>query len=501
MKSRKGIAAAIALGLGLGASLVTAARPAAAAPAPVAITHVTVIDMTGAAARADQTVLIDRGVIARADVAARVAIPKGARVIDGRGKYLIPGLWDMHIHLANRPDSLLAERFLVPLLLAHGVTGVRDMGGDPARIRAIRAAVARNPFHAPHIVAPGPFVDGPQDASPIWRSVTTAAEARAAVRSLKREGADFVKIQSGLSRECMLAVADESKRQGLRFAGHVPEALTAFEVIAAGPASLEHVSPSLPGDAGLMRACSANEPALRDSLRALNEASQQPKPDIAALRARQRDLQSRHLDPWDDAAMKRLFHDLNAHGTHVVPTLVWSQSLRALDSTDTGQVAPLEYVPRAMRERWRSGRRRYVEGVTHEALTLNRRMAERSIDLVGAMHRAGVAVMAGTDAFDAFVLAGPSLHQELELLVRAGFTPLAALQAATVVPARFLGRARTQGTIERGKQADLVLLSANPLDDIRNTRHIDAVVAGGSVLDRSALGALLASLAAEGMAP
>ena len=128
-------------------------------------------------------------------------------------------------------------------------------------------------------------------------------------------------------------------------------------------------------------------------------------------------------------------------------------------------------------------------------------MANRSIALAGAMHDAGVEVMAGTDAFDAFVLAGPSLHQELELLVRAGFTPLAALQAATVVPARFLGRARTHGTIERGRQADLVLLGANPLEDIRNTRRINAVITGGAVLDRAALDAMLAELEAAGSQP
>jgi len=474
---------------------------AATRPAPVAITHVTVIGMTDAPPLSDQTVVLDRGVIARVDKASRVRIPKGARVIDGRGQFVIPGLWDMHVHLANRPDALLAERFLVPLLLAHGVTGVRDMGGDPARILQIRAAIARGPLRGPHIVAPGPFVDGPQDSSPMWRSVTTAAAAREAVRALKREGADFVKIQSTLSRECLIAVAEESKRQRLRFAGHVPEALSAFEVIAAGPASLEHVSPSLPGDAGLMRACTRDEPGLRDSLRALNEAAQQPGSDIAALRDRQRAIQERHLEPWDEAAMKRLFDDLNTHGTHVVPTLVWSQALRALDWSDTGSVAPLQYVPRGMRERWRNGRRRYIDAATPEALTLNRRMAESSLALVRAMHRAGVRVMAGTDAFDAFVLAGPSLHQELELLVKAGFSPLAALQAATIVPARFLGRERTQGTIERGKQADLVLLEASPLHDIRNTRRITTVVVRGTVLDRSALDAMLGELEVRGREP
>ena len=190
----------------------------------------------------------------------------------------------------------------------------------------------------------------------MWRSVTTAAAAREAVRALKREGAQFVKIQSSLSRECLIAVADESKRRHLRFAGHVPEALSAFEVIAAGPASLEHVSPSLPPRWGLMRACSSDERGCVIAARAERGGAGPRSDSMHCARAAARASRTK-LEPWDERD-EALFHDLNTHGTHVVPTWCWSQSLRALDSTDTGGIAPLQYVPRAMRERWRNGRRR-----------------------------------------------------------------------------------------------------------------------------------------------
>jgi imidazolonepropionase-like amidohydrolase len=468
----------------------------------VAITHATVLDMAADRPRPDHTVVIEDGSIVALGPSARVQVPADARVVDGRGRWLMPALWDMHVHLANRPEPGLEWSFLVPSLLAHGVVGVRDMGSEWDRIRALRDSIAASRWRAPEVLSPGPFVDGAAaEAGPLFRPVADARAARAAVRSLHDLGVDFIKIQSGLSADALRGVREASTEAGLGFAGHVPEALRADEVLQAGARSLEHISPALPGDAGVMRACSADEDSLLAALAAFNAAAAAPDADRAALRARQASLQAAHLERWDDGRIARLARQLRDQGAALCPTLVWSASFRALAPDDSGAALPLTLVPRSVRERALAGRRRALAAATSEALALNARVAEASARLVGRLHAAGAPILAGTDSFDAFCLPGDALHAELEWLVRGGLTPLAALRAATVAPARFLGRARTQGTIERGRRADLMLLDADPLADIRNTRRIAAVVAGGRVLDRAALDALLAGVRARAEQP
>jgi imidazolonepropionase-like amidohydrolase len=182
--------------------------------------------------------------------------------------------------------------------------------------------------------------------------------------------------------------------------------------------------------------------------------------------------------------------------TWVVPTLIFSQSFRPLSPQDLGQDVPLQYVPAATRQRWEERRKKYVESMPPESFALTRRVAEKSLALAGALHRAGVPLMAGTDSFDGFDISGFSLHQELELLVKAGLKPTEALQTATVNPAKFLGRERDLGAVEKGKLADLVLLDADPLEDIRNTRKIRGVVLNGRFFDRVDLDKMLAGVEA-----
>lgn len=461
----------------------------------LAITHVTVIDMTGAPPRADHTVLIDGFRIERVGPSRTLVVPASARVIDGTGRWLIPGLWDMHVHLANRDEAGIESGFIAPMLLAHGVVGVRDMGSDPVRVRALRDSIATSTWGAPRIVSPGPFVDGAAaEPGPLFVPVATDSAARAAVHTLRAAGSDFIKIQAGLSREALRGVNEACIRERIRFAGHVPEGLTAREVLAANAHSLEHLSPSLPGDAGVMRACTGREDSLIAALAALTAAAAAPGADRAALRRQQADLQEEHIAHFDPASVRALARDVRARGAALCPTLVWSASFRPLDGGDSGAALPMEYVPRGIRERALAGRRRVLAATNEESFSLNRRMAARSAELAVALHREGATLLAGTDSFDAFCIPGVSLHQELEMLVGAGLTPHEALAAATTAPARFLARPHRQGTIERGKLADLVLLAADPLADIRNTRRIEAVVAGGRVLGRADLDALLAGV-------
>ena len=490
--------------------LLVAVSPAHAKQKPkpkwLVFTNVTVVDVRDGTSRPGMTVVIRDQRITGIAKQALIQIDRNVQVVNATGQYLIPGLWDMHVHLTLRPEPRLASETLLPLLLAHGVVGVRDMGGDWEQIQQLRKEIAGGKLAGFTLLSPGPFVDGPRPASASVVPVANAAEARAAVRSLKARGVDFIKVQAKLSRESYLAVADEAKRQGIPFAGHVPESMNAGEVSDAGQRSLEHLSPALPGDAGILFACSAREAELRRELAALNQAGEKPDAKLDDLRARTRALQSKLLDSYEPAKANALVARLAGNRTWVAPTLIWSQSFRPLSPQDLGQGVPLQYVPAATRQRWEAGRKRYVESVPPETFALTRRIAEKSLALAGTLHRAGVPLLAGTDSFDGFDISGFSLHQELELLVKAGLRPAEALQAATLNPAKFLGRERDLGAVEKGKLADLVLLDADPLQDIRNTRKISGVVLNGRFFDRVELDRMLAGVeaaakAAQGQAP
>jgi imidazolonepropionase-like amidohydrolase len=413
----------LALPLALGVSGEPGQRP----QRPLAITHVTVIDATGAPARPDMTVVIADGRIAALGKTADVRPAKEARVLDATGKFLIPGLWDMHGHLTYTTENALA------LLVEHGVTGVRDMGGDLDRIDRWRQEIASGTRLGPHIVRAGPFVDGPKPGLKDRLTVTNAAEARRAVASLKRRGVDFIKVHTGLSRESFFAVADEARKQGLPLAVHLPSGLWyrppgdgvgAAEASDAGAKSLEHVEVLL--ESALYR-----KGATAKSL-------------------------DRALDELTGEAGAALFARLARNRTWYVPTLVAYYRGFVLWSSNPKETAGSRYIHR------------------------------KNLDLVQAMHRAGVRILAGSDFSDWALVPGIDLHNELTLLVEAGLTPMEALQAATVEPARFLGTQDSQGTIETGKRADLVLLDADPLEDISHTRKIHSVILGGRLIEVSA---------------
>jgi imidazolonepropionase-like amidohydrolase len=469
-------------------------------PHVLVFTNVAVIDVSGGPTLRNMNVVIHDDRIVAISKRAVIHLGRNVEVVNATGKFLIPGLWDMHVHAAVRPEADLSSRNVLSLYLVYGVVGVRDMGGDWTRLSALRKELAAGTLPGPILLAAGPFVDGPQEANPNVIPVASPEEARAAVHRLKSEGVDFVKVQAGLSREAFFAVADEARKAGMVFAGHVPEAVNAVEVSDAGQKSMEHVSPALPGDAGILLACSTREDELRGGLKALRELEANPKASLDEYRARMRKLQADLLDSYDPAKGAAVMKRLVRNQTWVVPTLIWSQSFRPLSKEDTGASLPMNQLPAKLRQRWLGGRQRYLEAVAPETLALNQRVARKSVELVGALHRAGVLLLAGTDSTDAFVVPGFSLHQELELLVAAGLTPLQALQTATMNPSRFLGRAGERGAVEKGRAADLVLLDANPLDDIRNTRRISGVVIGGKYMSRRDLDRIAAGLekAAEG---
>lgn len=460
-----------------------------ASSAPVAVVDVTVIDGIGQPPMPGRTVLLRDGRIEWIRAAGAPA-PADARRLDGAGRYLIPALIDAHVHVTARPDAEVGAAGLLPLFVAHGVLGVRDMGGDLARLNALRASVAAGHLRGPTLVITGPFVDGPQDASAIVRPVRTPEDAAAAVRAIAAQHADFIKAQAGLTPTLWAAVAAAARAAGLHLVGHVPEAMSAFDVVRGGQRTVEHVSPALPGDAGLMLSVSSQEPAIRQELRAIVAAWGRPDADRAALRARHRAAQRRIITTVDAARSAELFALMRERGVIAVPTLVWSNGLLPRHRRDVPDEATLALVPRPLRERWLAGRTEQLKASDAD-LALNDQIAVASRAFVGAMHRAGVTIAAGTDSFDSYLPVGLALHRELEELVASGLTAHAAVQAATRLAAHAMERLDERGTIEPGKRADLLLLDADPTRDIAATRRIRAVIQGGAVLDAAGIAALL----------
>jgi Amidohydrolase family len=394
----------------------------------------------------------------------------------------------MHVHIFS------GRRFPVvsPLLIANGVTGVPEMGTyvPLPTIDGLRKQIAEGRLLGPRIVAAGPAVDA---LFKDWTNlnVSSANEAREVVRSLKRQGADFIKVYDSLSREEYFAIADESRKNGISFVGHVPYSITPREASAAGQKSIEHLT-------GILAACSTDEEQLQ---RQYDQALREPDFSLANVKGLRADI--RAADTFSAERCQQLATLFRAHGTWQCPTLVGSRVGYAYDASFVKKDSRLKYIPKEWVSDWTSFPEKdmWMKDLTpadREALV---RVYRRLVESVGKLHRAEVDFLAGTDVSRPYIFAGFSLHDELGLLVQAGLSPGDALKTATYNPAKFLGMLDRLGRVEKGKLADLVLLDANPLDEIDNTRKIRAVIANGKYFDRAALDKLLADAVATASTP
>lgn len=420
---------------------------------PLVFTHATVIDATGAPAKPDISIVIVDGRIITLGKTGKVRVPADAEIIDATGKFLIPGLWDMHIHSGGYENG----KKYFPRLIANGITGVRDMGSPLDEILRLRREVEAGEITGPHMIIAGPIVQGPLPfRMPLFISVNNEAEARQAVISLKGRSVNFIKVQDALPRDLYFAIADEAKRQRIPFAGHVPPSISAAEASNAGQQSIEHLGGRF---YGVLLGCSDRESELtlkvreivNNVMKSLNEGREPD--DSGIFRA---SLTKPLFESFSDQKAAVLISAFLKNQTWQVPTLV-AQPLR-----------------QAINER---------NDLSEEDVRYGKKLLQKQLDLVRAMQRAGVKIMAGTD----FPPERIPLYEELSLLVEAGLTPMEALQSATRNPAAFLGRLDSLGTIERGKIADFVLLDANPLEDIDNVQKINAVVFGGKLIPKSTL--------------
>ena len=416
----------------------------------IAVTNVTLIDGTGARARV-VTVIVEGDRITAITRDGRKRIPTGATMVDGRGKYLIPGMWDMHVHVGGYDEGTK----VLPRLVAYGITGVRDMASPVDDILRLRRESADGTLLGPQIVAAGPILQRPLPfrTPPLVRTVTDA-DAKQVVDDLKAKGVDFIKVGDTLTRDAYFRIATESRRLGLPFAGHLPVSVSALEATQAGQRTIEHFGSA--GFRNVLIACStAEEKLISEARQALASAlAGGPSPDEKLYRS---EFLTRLVETYDRRKAAALFKAFKQNGTWQVPTF------GAIGSVWNARRAQLKPADAAATER----------------------ASTKTIEMFADMRRAGVKVLAGSDLP---VLSGvPPIHDELEALVRAGMTPLEALQASTRDPADFLGRLATEGTVQVGKRANLVLLDADPLADIANTRRVAAVVLRGKLISGSDL--------------
>ena len=458
-------------------------------PKSLAIDHVTVIDVTGGPELADQTVVITADSIVGMAKSGSIEIPKDARRIDARGKFLIPGLWDMHTHIAGiSANPVWAKQTLLPLLVANGITGIRDMGGDLDALESWRREIENGTLIGPRIVAAGPMLlparragANPAPADPAILRVGTPEESRAAVDSLQKRGADFIKIIE-VSRENYFAIADQSKKDSIPFAGHIPSDVTATEASNAGQKSVEHIIYS-----SLAFDCSARGDELRQKMQeASAKRDSQATADITD--------QANHTFSAEKAAA--LWRTFKKNGTWVTPTLfsIWVNAHQLEMPPGDPQLA---YLPASLQREWAPAKNPSKDDRDTEAWW--QRQFENDRKLTGEMNRAAVRLLAGSDSLDRYDFVGTSLHRELQMLVSAGLTPIEALQTATLNPAEFLAIVKS-GRITTGYLADLVLLDGDPARDIANTGKIAAVVLHGRFFAREELDAMLAKARAAAAA-
>ena len=461
--------------------------PAPGSPPALVLTHVNIVDVSGGTVRRDMNVAIRDGRIATVSASARGASPGDARAIDATGKFLIPGLAEMHAHWYD-------ERYL-RLFIANGVTSVRLMWGFPVHFQW-RTRIEAGELLGPRFTIASAIIDGP---NPIWPNSVVAADAAAGTRvvgEMKRDGYDFIKVYNRLPRDAYFAIARAAKESGIPFAGHVPNAVSALEASDAGQKSIEHNN-------GVLLASSSAEPRLREETLRLWTGGEANQGIDASRRAGLRKLNEDVLATFDGAKAAALFARFVKNGTWMCPTLTVLRAMSSLDDPAFTGDPRVKYMPKQTRDMWNPANDPRNATKTAADYAVERRLYRKQLEIVGAMNKAGVKIIAGTDVLNPYAFPGFSLHDELERLVEAGLTPPQALRAATLDAAAFLGVEKTLGTIDAGKAADLVLLEANPLDDIANTRRIAAVVARGRYLDRGELDGMLARIEklAAGSAP
>jgi imidazolonepropionase-like amidohydrolase len=405
------------------------------------LTGATLIDGTGGAPVPDSVVVLKQGRIVAARARAKTKIPKHATLVDVHGKTILPGLWDMHAHFEQVEWGAI--------YLAAGVTTVRDCGNEFEFITAVRDAIAAGRGLGPRLLLAG-VVDGTGPLGLGVQRVDTPEQALDWVHRYHDAGFQQMKIYSSVKLEELKIIADEAHRLGMTVTGHVPQGLNAYQTIEAGQDQINHI----------------------DYIVAIMHAPLAPGAD-----RKTRMEAVLNVDVNSPEAQKALAF-LKAHGTVVDPTMALMEFFTATTAKPPSSFEPgINKIAPELVEQLADA------GPPTETSEMVEKAFQKELEVVGALHRAGIPIVAGTDQ----TVPGHSLHREIELYVQAGFTPMEAIQAATLVPARVMGVEKELGTVEAGKRADLIVIDGDPLADIRNTRNVELVITGGKMYNSSDL--------------
>lgn len=440
------------------------------------VQHVTVVNTRDGSSARDMAVVIDQGRITAVVPARSVRAGAGVQVVEGAGRYVVPGYLDMHTHALPAADATPPPW---PLFIANGITGVREMAGSAAliaRARQLNADRAAGSVDAPEVLQ--------VPAEPL--AGVTPANAAALVQQKKALGASFIKVVSG-SRDGVLAIAQAARTEGLDVAGHLSVGASAVETAAAGWHAFEHLGAGF----GIALDCSTQEAAIRQALLG-GQGAQPPFPATFTMfptlyRAADAPFYQQVIDGFDATRCASVATAIVAAGTWQVPTLIRLKTSLQGDSAVFTQNPNLRYVDPTTRALWTQLAQQYTATMPATAAATFRDYYGVYVQVLQALRRQGAKLLAGSDQGGIWVIPGFSLHQEFAELAAAGFTPLEVLQMTTLNGARFLQREATMGTVEAGRNADLVLLDADPLADVANLSRIGGVLLRGKYFSKSAL--------------
>lgn len=457
--------------------------------AKLAIANVAVVEVESGVIRPNQTIILDGEYILTIEPSEKTDTHTELTLIDGTGKFAIPGLWDMHVHLVNdeppvdwdfdeQENQLLTYE---PAWVAFGVTGLREMSGGEWSLK-MRDRVDSGEIDGPHLVIGSPILDGPYPIFPGSgvMAIANPEEASVAVENLHEAGYDFLKTYDFLSPESYQAIHETAKRLGMEVAGELPLSVSAWDAAALGQRSIEHMT-------GIEIACSSEEEALRANYSA-GVAAIATNPELHNQVSLWNRSEWEPVASFDAERCQRLYRHLVEQNVWVTPTLIIQLRISYPENPQVTDNPYLKYITKYVAD---------VQGLIAE-FDPERRLRptyDHRFGAVDDMQAAGVGILAGTDEQGGFWL-----HDELRIFVDAGLTPLEALQTATINPAKYLGREDELGSVSPGKFADIVLLNANPLHNISNTLEIDTVILKGRIYDRHTLDRMLLQVEADARA-
>lgn len=439
----------------------------------IVIQHVGISQPNARASIQDQAVVIRRGGIVAVGRTADIPVPEGATLVNGTGKFLIPGLWDMHVHLLDQKT--------LPLFVANGVTGVRVMWGSERHLGWKRQFDSGD-IISPRLKVGSPIVDGPK---PVWtgtRAVNSEEQGRQAVSDYKAAGYDFIKVYSLLSRDAYFGIADEAKKQKIPLEGHIPYTISQDEAMAAGQKSTEHLM-------GIINGCSTGDEAYR---KALGEAAPE---GFASVNAAVSKHFAEMAKGYSVEKRDKLMRDFAKSAMWHCPTLVVLQKTAYMDELGKFDDPRMKYMSPLATRTWNPSNDFRFKNRTSQQWEDAKTSYRSNLGIAALLHKSKVRMLAGTDCFNPYVYPGFSIHEELALFVGIGMTPGEALATATLNPAQYYGD--DSGVVEVGMRSDLVMLDADPLVDIKNTAKVSAVFQRGSYYDRAKLDLLLKEAESE----